>query len=179
MSLLKINRKTAEFWQPEQKLQHYKWLDSLTSSSAIAERPRCRWVSFGQKWKIFSRQYRSIFNLYVYYFVLGGGVSEHFEAALYVVSLMSVHCSWALLVVCRSSSGCSVSANDSCKRCRQSSERSVTTSSLRRLTARWRCGGHRSRTTTLRRRRWSDQHTVPRMARVMWTSLMPLWRVMI
>jgi len=36
----------------------------ITSSSAIAERPRCKqWISFGQKWNtIFCKQYRSIFN---------------------------------------------------------------------------------------------------------------------
>jgi len=35
----------------------------ITSSSAIAERPRCRVDNFGQKWKtVFCRQYRTIFN---------------------------------------------------------------------------------------------------------------------
>jgi len=43
---------------------------------------------------------------------------------------------------------------------------------------RWRHGRHRRRATTLRTKRWSDQQQVPRMARVEWTSLRCIWRVM-
>ena len=46
--------------------KYYISLPITTSSSAIAERPSCRWVSYGQKWKTGTgRQYLRTLQVYI------------------------------------------------------------------------------------------------------------------